>query len=90
MPPVTNLPLARRPRWRGPWNDDRSALDAEPLVADRITIEQFAAVDLRVARVIEAKEVPEAKKLLQLTLLLGGDEKRNVSRVSRRRTSPRT
>ncbi|MBL8827429.1 MAG: methionine--tRNA ligase [Planctomycetaceae bacterium] len=76
----SNEPAASTPAagGAGTWNDDRSALDAEPLVADRITIDQFTAVDLRVARVIEAKEVPEAKKLLQLTLLLGGDEKRNV------------
>ena len=34
--------------------------------------------DLRVARVVEATEVPESRKLLQLTLSLGGDERRNV------------
>ena len=61
-----------------PYNDGPEALAAEPLVAERINIDQFAAVDLRVARVVEAKEVPEAKKLLQLTLSLGGDERRNV------------
>ena len=32
----------------------------------------------RVARVIAANEVPEARKLVQLTLSLGGDERRNV------------
>ena len=34
--------------------------------------------DLRVARIVEANEVPEARKLIQLTLSLGGDERRNV------------
>jgi len=31
-----------------------------------------------VARVIAAAEVPKAKKLIQLTLSLGGDQQRNV------------
>jgi methionyl-tRNA synthetase len=58
--------------------DGPEALAAEPLVAERITIDEFTKVDLRVARVVEAKEVPKAKKLVQLTLSLGGDERRNV------------
>ena len=59
-------------------NEGREALDAEPLVAERITIDDFTKVDLRVARVIAAEEVPKAKKLVRLTLSLGGDERRNV------------
>ena len=35
-------------------------------------------VDLRVARVVEAAPVEGADKLLQLTLSLGGEERRNV------------
>ncbi|HWB00135.1 MAG TPA: methionine--tRNA ligase subunit beta, partial [Pirellulales bacterium] len=58
--------------------DGPESLAAEPLVAERITIDDFTKVDLRVARVVEAKEVPKAKKLVQLTLSLGGDERRNV------------
>jgi methionyl-tRNA synthetase len=57
-------------------------LVAEPLVAEPLaptcTIEDFAKVDLRVARVIKAEEVPEAKKLVKLTVSLGGDETRTV------------
>jgi methionyl-tRNA synthetase len=53
-------------------------LQAEPLVADLISIDDFTKVDLRVARVIAAEEVPEAKKLLKLTVSLGGDVKRQV------------
>jgi len=47
-------------------------------LADEITIDDFAKVDLRVARVVAAEHVPEANKLLKLTLSLGGDERRNV------------
>ncbi|MBS0207579.1 MAG: methionine--tRNA ligase [Planctomycetes bacterium] len=60
------------------WNDTADALANEPLVAERITIDQFTKVDLRVARVIAAEEIPKAKKLLKLTLSLGGEERRNV------------
>ena len=49
----------------------------EPLAAE-ITIDDFAKVDLRVARVVAAEAIPEARKLLKLTLSLGGDEKRTV------------
>ena len=47
-------------------------------MAGEITIDDFVKVDLRVARVIAAEHVPEARKLLKLTLSLGGDERRTV------------
>jgi len=53
------------------WDDAGDALAATPL-ADEITIDDFTKVDLRVARVIAADEVPEARKLVKLTLSLGG------------------
>lgn len=49
----------------------------EPLV-DEISFDEFAKVDLRVARVIAANHVEGADRLLQLTVSLGGDEQRNV------------
>ncbi|MFN3241534.1 MAG: methionine--tRNA ligase [Planctomycetota bacterium] len=52
-------------------------LDKEPL-ADEITIDDFLKVDLRVAEVLAANHVEGAQKLLQLTLGLGGDVRRNV------------
>lgn len=57
--------------------DSGDALAAEPL-ADEITIDDFMKVDLRVARVVSAEEVPEARKLLKLQLSLGGTEERTV------------
>ena len=54
----------------------------EPLKAEGIeeecTIDDFTKVDLRIARVVAADDVPEANKLLKLTLSLGGDERRTV------------
>jgi methionyl-tRNA synthetase len=53
------------------YEDGPESLAAEPLAA-QITIDEFAKVDLRVARVLTAEEVPEARKLLKLKLSLGG------------------
>ncbi|WP_425395833.1 methionine--tRNA ligase [Aeoliella sp.] len=53
------------------WNDPGDSLEAEPL-ADECTFDDFLKVDLRVARVVEAEQVPEARKLLRLKLSLGG------------------
>lgn len=53
--------------------ETKPALELE----DEITIDDFRKVDLRVARIVKAEAVPDADKLLQLTLDLGG-ETRNV------------
>ncbi len=57
--------------------DDGAALEKEPLAAT-CSIDDFTKVDLRVARIVSAEAVPEAKKLLKLTVSLGGDAKRTV------------
>ncbi|HEY5312604.1 MAG TPA: methionine--tRNA ligase [Pirellulales bacterium] len=57
--------------------DGPEPLAAEPL-QPTITIDEFQKIDLRVARVVAAEEVPKAKKLVRLTLSLGGDQQRNV------------
>lgn len=59
------------------WNDSSDALEQEPM-SDECTIDDFVKVDMRVARIVAANSVPEADKLLQLTLSLGGNERRNV------------
>ncbi len=64
-------PPAAAPTDPGKW------LEAEPL-APEITIDDFGRIDLRVARILEAKEVPGADKLLQLTVTLGGESRRNI------------
>ena len=66
------------------WDDSTEPLESEPL-CEEITFDDFIKPDLRVARIIEANEVPEARKLIQLTLSLGGNETRNVFRDDRRR-----
>ncbi|MFT5138667.1 MAG: methionyl-tRNA synthetase [Lysobacterales bacterium] len=54
--------------------------DNKPLsldLADEISIDDFLKVDLRIARIVKAELVPEADKLLRLTLDIGG-ETRNI------------
>ncbi|RMG49976.1 MAG: methionine--tRNA ligase subunit beta, partial [Gammaproteobacteria bacterium] len=51
-------------------------LEKEP-IADTISFDDFARLDLRIARIAKAEQVEGADKLLRLTLDLGG-ETRNV------------
>ena len=55
---------------------DASHLQADP-ISDMISFDDFAKIDLRIAKIIKAEHVEKADKLLQLTLDLGG-ETRNV------------
>ena len=48
-----------------------------------ITIEDFAKLDLRVAKVIAAEKVEKADKLLKLTLDLGGNKRQIVSGIAK-------
>ena len=75
--PVSDEPASTGAAENDKWNDPGDALAAEPLAAE-CSIEDFAKVDLRVARVIEAEAVPEARKLLKLKLSLGGGQYRQV------------
>jgi len=59
------------------WDDSGDALAAEPL-ADEVSFDDFMKLDLRVVRVVAADEVTEARKLVKLTLSLGGGETRQV------------
>lgn len=58
--------------------DSDEPLKAEPLAENVISIDDFTKVDLRVARVLTAEDVPQAKKLLKLTLSFGGEVRRTV------------
>ncbi|GLS84649.1 methionine--tRNA ligase [Paraferrimonas haliotis] len=51
-----------------------SELSKEP-IADEITFDDFAKIDLRIARIVKAEHVKEANKLLRLELDLGGESK---------------
>lgn len=44
-------------------------------IAETITIDDFVKIDLRIAKIVNAEHVEEAKKLLKLTLDLGGQSR---------------
>jgi len=44
-------------------------------IAEQITIDDFAKIDLRIAKIVNAEAVPEAKKLLKLTLDIGLEQR---------------
>jgi methionyl-tRNA synthetase len=77
--PVPSPDSSTPPESRGDAMSDDPAgpLEAEPLAAE-CTIDDFTKIDLRVARILVAEEVPEARKLLRLTVGLGGDARRTV------------
>lgn len=52
--------------------------DGNEVMADTIDFNDFAKVDLRVARIVKCEHVEGAEKLLQLTLDIGNGETRNV------------
>lgn len=48
--------------------------DLDP-IADEITFDDFAKVDFRIAKIVNAEQVPEADKLIKLTLDIGVGER---------------
>jgi methionyl-tRNA synthetase len=55
-----------------------TAAQPQPQAPSLITIEDFAKVDLRIARIVEAEAVEGSDKLLRLTLDVGGARPRTV------------
>ena len=59
------------------YGDSGQPMIDEPMT-EECTIEDFVKVDLRVARIVSAEHVEGARKLLKLTLSLGGDHRKQV------------
>jgi methionyl-tRNA synthetase len=58
----------------------QTELDKEP-IADEIEFDAFAAVDMRIARIISCEEVPKANKLLKFQLDIGGETRQVFSGI---------
>ncbi len=54
---------------------------ADNPIADEITIDDFTKVDLRIAKIVNAEHVEEAKKLLKLELDIGGETRQVFSGI---------
>jgi len=58
--------------------DGPAALAQEPLVSEIVSIDDFTKLDLRVVRILAAEDVSGSKKLLRLTVTLGGKSTRTI------------
>ncbi len=52
-------------------------------VKPQVTIEDFAKLDLRVAKVVEAERIPKSEKLLKLQLEVGGEKRQIVAGIGK-------
>ena len=59
-----------------------SAPAAAPAADNRITIDEFMKIDLRVARVTAAERVPNSKKLIKLSIDLGTEQRTLVAGIA--------
>jgi methionyl-tRNA synthetase len=50
--------------------------------SDRITIDDFMKVDLRVAKVLTAEKVPNSKKLVKMTIDVGSEQRTLVAGIA--------
>ncbi len=75
-PPAPSRPRPKRPA--KPWPSTATPRCWPSRSPKRSVSISLPRVDLRVARVIAAEDVPGAQKLLKLTLGLGGDNRRTV------------
>jgi methionyl-tRNA synthetase len=55
---------------------------ANPLLAPQITIDDFAKVDLRVAKILVAERIPKADKLLRLEVDLGFEKRQILAGIA--------
>ncbi|MFD2177362.1 methionine--tRNA ligase [Veronia pacifica] len=58
----------------------KNPLEAEP-IADEIEFDDFAKVDLRIAKIVSCESVPKANKLLKFQLDIGGETRQVFSGI---------
>jgi len=61
---------------------DQAKPAAPPSLTEEITIEEFARIDFRVAKVLQAERVEGSDKLLKLTVALGAAERQIVAGIA--------
>jgi methionyl-tRNA synthetase len=64
------------------WLDQTPPPKQAPSVSAELTIEDFAKLDLRSAKVLAAEAVPKTDKLLKLVLDLGGEQRTVISGIA--------
>ena len=80
---IVNGAGPRRPRRRQrPRRQRRRRRPRPPHAPTEITIDDFAKIDLRAAKVLACERVPKADKLLKLTLDIGGAPRTVLSGIA--------
>jgi methionyl-tRNA synthetase len=79
-PPPPTSPEPTPPPAPSPQAD--GAPSAAPVADSRIAIDQFMSVELRVAKVLAAERVPKSKKLIQLRIDAGAEERTIVAGIA--------
>jgi methionyl-tRNA synthetase len=59
-----------------------AAAPSAPLTDNRITIEEFLKIDLRVAKVLTAEKVPNSRKLMKLSIDVGSEQRTLVAGIA--------
>jgi methionyl-tRNA synthetase len=70
VPPPTAAPAAG------------SAAPANPITAEKVSIDDFMKIDLRVAKITAAERVPKSKKLMKLSVDLGFEQRTLVAGIA--------
>ena len=60
----------------------QTAAPAQPTAGDRISIDDFMKVDLRVAKVLAAEKVPNSRKLVKLNIDVGTEQRTLVAGIA--------
>ncbi|MBD3611078.1 MAG: methionine--tRNA ligase [Hydrogenovibrio crunogenus] len=72
MTDASKQDMKKMPPMKPEIKEEASNLDP---IADEITFDDFAKVDFRIAKIVNAEQVPEADKLIKLTLDIGVGER---------------
>ncbi|MFB6080178.1 MAG: methionine--tRNA ligase [Haloferacaceae archaeon] len=63
--------------------DDAAAADLEPLVDERVSVDEFGDLDLRVGRILDAEGIEGADDLAKLTVDIGVETRQVVAGIKR-------
>ena len=77
-PPAQRTPAAATPPASTPAVLPAGAAATPPAADQRIAIDDFMKVELRVAKILEAESVPKSKKLIKMTVNAGEAEPRTI------------
>jgi methionyl-tRNA synthetase len=80
--PVTPAPGHPTPASGHPGSTDRGGSPDSPGTSDRISIDDFMKVDLRVAKVLAAEKVEKSRKLVKLTVDVGAEQRTLVAGIA--------